>query len=300
MSVYEVRERFRHLPQILSNVEELPLDLLELFKTKARVKTGINLIIYIPPQRFLKRFIGSRFVPEQALLFTENMVIQIQAKNEEKLEGTVKTIRAEDISYIRMQLLLLYGKIDIFQSRNGNINSKVNDSKLISTEYNTTSFYMIKPGLRDLIRNSWKDGKNGNNEEKLSIDKDSEDAEFKRLPFKVKSGMRYYALHPDENLQKMIFQPEIRRFRLKLIPKTLIAFTDKQVIILEDFLSSPYGWIITYFQKSNAISFDVERGNSIVSLLNMNFEKSEKRKKIQLRFEKKNANKFLEYWNTLK
>ena len=159
MGVNNVRERFRHLPQVLSDIEELPQDLLELFKTRARIKTGINLIIYIPPQRFLKRFIGTRFVPEQALLFTENMVLQIQAKNGEKLEETVKTIKAGNISYIRMELLLLYGKIDIFQSQNGNINSKVNDSKLITTEYNTTSFYMIKPGLRDLIKNTWKMGR---------------------------------------------------------------------------------------------------------------------------------------------
>ena len=81
MGVNNVRERFRHLPQVLSHVEELSPDLLELFKTKVRIKTGINLIIYIPPQEFLKRFIGTRFVPEQALLFTDNTVVQIQGKN---------------------------------------------------------------------------------------------------------------------------------------------------------------------------------------------------------------------------
>lgn len=300
MGVNNVRERFRHLPQVLSDIEELPQDLLELFKTRARIKTGINLIIYIPPQRFLKRFIGTRFVPEQALLFTENMVLQIQAKNGEKLEETVKTIKAGNISYIRMELLLLYGKIDIFQSQNGNINSKVNDSKLITTEYNTTSFYMIKPGLRDLIKNTWKNGKNEKCVEKQLTNKNIESAEFKRLPFKVKSGMRYYALHPEEYIQNMIFQPEVRRFRIKLIPKTLITFTNKQIIVLEDILSSPYGWIITYFQKSSNISFEINRGNSIVTLLDMNFEKGKKWKKIQLRFEEENVYKFLEYWDALK
>ena len=300
MSVYDVRERFRHLPQVLSGVEELPPDLLELFKIKVRVKTGINLLIYIPPQRFLKRFIGSRFVPEQALIFKENMVIQIQAKYEEKFEGTVKIIKAGDISYIRMQLLLLYGKIDIFQSQNANSSSEVNGSKLISTEYNTTSFHMIKPGLRDLIKNTWKERKNDKYVEKKLINKNIESAEFKRLPFKVKSGMTYYALHPEEYIQNMIFQPEIRRFRIKLIPKTLITFTDRQIIVLEDILSSPYGWIITYFQKSSNISFEVNRGNSIVSLLDINFRKNEKSKKIQLRFEEENTYKFLEYWDTLK
>lgn len=300
MSVYEVRERFRHLPQVLSDLEELPPDLLELFKTKARIKTVIDLIIYIPPQRFLKRFTGSRFVPEQVLLFTENKVIQVQGKNEEQVEGTVKIIKARDVSYIRMQLLLLYGKIDIFQSQNGNSSNEQNGSKLISTEYNTTSFYMIKPGLRNLIKNTWKNGKIDKPVDKQLSDENIESAEFKRLPFKVKSGMRYYALHPEEYIQSMIFQPEIRRFRIKLIPKTLITFTNRQIIILEDLLSSPYGWIITYFQKRSNINFDINRGNSIVSFIDMSFEKNEKLKKIQLRFEEKNAYKFLEYWNTLK
>ncbi len=299
MGINNVRERFRHLPQVLSHVEELPQDLLELFKTKARINTSISLIIYIPPQRFLKRFIGSRFVPEQALLFTKNMVVQIQAKHEEQSVGTVKKIKAGDISYIRMQLLLLYGKIDIFQSQNGNINNKVNDSRLISAEYNTTSFHMIKPGLRDLIKNSWKDGKNDKDVEKQLIHRNNESREFKKLPFKVKSGMRYYALHPEEYIQNMIFQPEIRRFRVKLIPKTLIAFTSRQIIVLEDILNTPYGWIITYFQKSSNINFEINRGNSIVSLLEMNFGKSKKWKKIQLRLEEENARKFLEYWDAL-
>lgn len=300
MGINNVRERFSHLPQVLSHVEELPQDLLELFKTKARIKTGINLIIYIPPQRFLKRFIGSRFVPEQALLFSENKVLQIQAKNEKEPEGTVKTIKAGNISYIRMELLLLYGKIDIFQSQNGNINSMADAGELISAEYNTTSFYMIKPGLRELIKNTWKNGKNDKYLKKQSINKNIESEEFKRLPFKVKSGMRYYALHPEEYIQNMIFQPEVRRFRIKMIPKTLITFTNRQIIVLEDILSSPYGWIITYFQKSSNISFEINRGNSIVSLLDMNFKKSKKEEKLQLRFEEENAHKFLEYWDALK
>jgi hypothetical protein len=300
MGINNVRERFRHLPQVLSHVEELPHDLLELFKTKVRIKTGINLIIYIPPQRFLKRFIGSRFVPEQALLFSENMVLQIQAKNEKEHEGTVKTIKAGNISYIRMELLLLYGKIDIFQSQNGNIDSTIDSGELISAEYNTTSFYMIKPGLRELIKNTWKNGKNDKYLNKQSTNKNIESEDFKKLPFKVKSGMRYYALHPEEYIQNMIFQPEIRRFRIKLIPKTLITFTNRQIIVLEDILSSPYGWIITYFQKSSNISFDLNRGNSIVSLLDMNFKKSKKEEKIQLRFEEENALKFLEFWDALK
>ncbi len=299
MGINNVRERFRHLPQVLSHVDELPQDLLELYKSRVRVKTGINLIIYIPSQRFLKRFIGSRFVPEQALLFTKNMVLQIQAKHEEQSEGNVKKIKAGDISYIRMQLLLLYGKIDIFQSHNGNINDEVNDSKLISAEYNTTSFYMIKPGLRDLIQSSWKNGKTDKHVKKELIQGNSESTEFKSLPFKVKSGMRYYALHPEEYIQNMIFQPEIRRFRIKLIPKTLITFTNRQIIVLEDILNTPYGWIITYFQKSSNISFEINRGNSIVSLLDMNFGKSKKSKKIKLRLEEENACKFLEYWDAL-
>lgn len=199
-----------------------------------------------------------------------------------------------------MQLLLLYGKIDIFRSQNGNGNSGLNGSTLISTEYNTTSFYMIKPGLRDLIKNTWKNGKNDNNIENHLINKNIESTEFKRLPFKVKSGMRYYALHPEEYIQNMIFQPEVTRFRIKLIPKTLITFTNKQIIVLEDILNSPYGWIITYFQKNSNISFEINRGNSIVTLLDMNFGKSKKWKKIQLRFEKENAYKFLEYWDALK
>lgn len=299
MSVYNIRDKFSHLPQVLSDVEELPPALLELFKKKIKIKTKINLLIYIPPQRFLKRFIGSRFVPEQVLLFTGNKVLQIQGKYEEQSEGTVKIIKAGDIAYIRMQLLLLYGKIDIFQSHNGNIDNKENGSRLISAEYNTTSFYMIKPGLRDLIKNTWKDKKIDKSGGKISTDIIMESVEFKKLPFKVKSGMRYYALHPEEYLEKMIFQPEVRRFRIKLIPKTLIAFTNKQVIILEDLLTSPYGWIITYFQKNNDIGIDLKRRNSIVSMLDMDFGKNDPGEKIQLRFEEENANKFIEYWDEL-
>jgi hypothetical protein len=300
MNVADVREKFKHLPLVLNDVEELSQDLLELFKTKIRTKTGIDLIIYIPPQKFLKRFIGSRFVPEQALLFTENKIIQIRAKNEEESEGTVKTIKARDISYIRMQLLLLYGKIDIFQSHNGNTKSLIDSAKLISAEFNTTSYNLMKPGLKELIKNTWKNGKVDRSTEKRLIDKSAGSSEFKKLPFKVRSGMRYYALHPEEYIQNMIFQPEIRRFRFKLIPKTLIAFTNEQVIILEDYFSSPYGWIITYFQKSGDINFEVNKGNSIVSFLDMNFGKNEKSKKIQFRFEEENAYKFIEFWNALK
>ena len=97
----------------------------------------------------------------------------------------------------------------------------------------------------------------------------------------------------------IIFQPEIRRFRLKLVPKTLIAFTNKQVIILEDLINSPYGWIITYFQKNREIDFQLKRKNSIVSILNLDFGNGSPDENIQFRFEEENANRFLEYWDKL-
>ncbi len=44
---------------------------------------------------------------------------------------------------------------------------------------------MIKPGLRDLIKNTWKNGKNDKLAKKHSINKNSESIEFKKLPFNV-------------------------------------------------------------------------------------------------------------------
>ena len=158
---------------------------------------------------------------------------------------------------------------------------------------------MIKPGLRDLIKSTWKDRKINWYGKNISTDFDIESEEFKRLPFKVKRGIRNYALHPEEHIARMLFQPKVRRLKIKMIPNTLITFTNKQIIILEDLLSSSYGWIIIYFQKNIDTKCDVKRKNAIVSILDIDFGKNGSGEKIQLRFEENNAYRFMEYWDEI-
>jgi hypothetical protein len=298
MVTSETRYSFRHFPLVLDKLEDMPEELFELYRPHAGNNGSPKLIIYIPQQSFLKRFFGQRIVPRQVLIFNSGFTAQVQAGLTGQEEGKVRIIKTEDISCTRIQLLLLYGRLEIFQPLNGSVPSG-NGRSIITAEYNTTTFHLIKPGLRDLIKNTWKNGKKTPAKKGMRLNELLEDEAFKKLPFKVRSGMSYYALHPEERVKEMLFQPEVRRARIKLIPKTLIAFTDRQIVFLEDLLNSPYGWIITYLQKSKDLHLDIDQVNRIVSILNIDLSNGSGEKKIQVRLDATIAEKFMDYWESI-
>jgi hypothetical protein len=298
MVISETRYSFRHFPLVLDKLEDMPEELFELYKPHAGNNGSPKLIIYIPQQSFLKRFFGQRTVPRQVLIFNNDSMAQVLARLTNQDKGRVRIIKTEDVICTRLQLLLLYGRLDVFRPLNGSAPSG-NASSIITTEYNTTTFHLIKPGLRDLIKSTWKNGKKAPTKKGMKSDELLEDEGFKKLPFKVRSGMSYYALHPEERVKEMLFQPEVRRARIKLIPKTLIAFTDRQIVFLEDLLNSPYGWIITYLQKSSDLSLNIEKANRIVSILNIDLSNGSGEKKIQVRLDATIAEKFMDHWGSI-
>jgi len=242
-----------HHPYPIKKLEELPEPLMRLTASYAQLFDQIDFMLVVPNQSFMKGLFGRRLVPQQALLFYPEGVLHLQDSKSADRPGSATWIEAKYLCRLSNSLLLLYGKLEINAERGETIQA-------VEVEYNTVVYDLLKPYLQRFLEHAWTD------RDAASTDAaDGKPPDVSQLPYKFQSGLRIYALQPNEKLIGFVYQPEILEprlgfFRRKITPNTLIALTDKQVVLIQEELAtaSNYGWVITHLPRRHITEMKCE------------------------------------------
>lgn len=234
------RERF---PDLIPTPAELPATLRPLAEQALPRQADVWSIFFVPAQTFLQTWFGLRYVPEQALLFTSQGVLHVQAPADPDQPPSTAYFQAADLLYTRLSLLLLYGRLELIGSVGG-------DLTRVEVEFNTVGEYLLRPPLEQFLQLTW-------GQTRVDLPPESQlDATLKQLtelPLKFNNGLRHRGLQPAERLLGFVFQPAIwvPRWRFlwrQVSATTLLALTDRQVVLVQEPMEqrTTYGWIFTY------------------------------------------------------
>jgi len=230
----------------------------------------------IPPQAYLKRWFGKRYVPLQALLFDDTKIIHVRDSLVVGKEGDVRSIFSPDLLFVKLDLCLLYGKLDIECVKNGS-------SDRVVVEYNTVGHRLLEPYLKSFLKGSWNENDPGSNGKEVY-------KRLKKIPIKYRNGVTIYVLSDGENLQDFFYIPRLKRkiafININVLPDILLALTDKQLVILQDDLSptSAYSWLLTYIPIENFDSVSFKKDGKFTEV-EIKVMKSGHSKKFSLKIE---------------
>jgi hypothetical protein len=205
----------------------------------------------IPLQVYTDRGFIKRFVPWQALLFYNNMVVHVKDSLIVDERGTANKACADNMAYLRLNHCLLYGKLDIVCSNGKGANH-------IEVEYNTTAYNILEPNLDKFLKASLNESRASNVAENV-YDR------LKNIPAKYQNGVYMYILQKDEVLLDFIYLPRLVRkigfIKINLTPNILFAITDRQIVVIQDDFSvvSLYTWILTFVPMDNVNGMSFEK-----------------------------------------
>ena len=249
------------IPYTVKTSDELPEGLRELALQEIDPGAEVDTIFVVPMQQLASSFgIGrrTRLVPEGALIFTDQGVLFIQDDSSEGQPGLIAYIKNEDIFYMRMSLILLYGKLDLWGIQD-------NQPVRIEFVYNATGHELLQPILHRFLHRSWT-GQAGiikpiptENEQVLA-------ALFKQS-LKFSNGLRNYGLQRNERLLGYAFQPRIIKRFLGLFPKISIpgcvaAFSENGFVLMQEGSTNAtsYGWFIVVCHKRMISDIEILTG----------------------------------------
>ncbi|HPH98654.1 MAG TPA: hypothetical protein PKW33_21980 [Anaerolineaceae bacterium] len=212
-------------PFFLDAVDQLPPPLLELTLSNLPAGQSVEGIFVVPSDTHWRDF-GWWTSPIQALVFTHQGVLQVIGPLPNR-RGTTKWIPADMIILIKLSLILLYGKLEIYYLNLG----RVEKSEM---EYNTVSHKLLAPCLRKLIQKTWQ-----LNPPPRPCQPDATFPDFVRTSYSFYNGLISEAISPGETVLGYVYQPEIHEpwlkiFRKKVAPKLVLAVTDQQITILQE------------------------------------------------------------------
>ncbi len=241
MTTSNVSRSLSTRPYCLSAIDQLPEPLLELAKNHLSESQSVERIFVVPPGTYIHGF-RWELNPLQAIIFTKQGVLHLAASSNKGQPGEGVWVSVDDIFMIKLSLILLYGKLEIFG---------VQDEQIIKieVEYNAVAHELLAPVLRGLIKKTWQ--KNPAN-----FAHPLEHVDFSSLgsiSFSFYNGLNNEAIQLDEQVLGYVYQPEIREpwlkiFYKKLFPQTVVALTDQQLILLQQDLKlhEHHEWIFTF------------------------------------------------------
>ncbi|MCQ3980621.1 MAG: hypothetical protein DPW09_45010 [Anaerolineae bacterium] len=229
-------------PYLVSSLAELPSPLQAAARQALAPTEQPHHIFLVPPQSFFRSWLSRRYVPPQGLLFTAQGVLHVQEAASPGEPAQATYLRGDDLLYVQLRLLLLYGRLELVGLANGALTRVV-------VEFNTVGFSKLQSGLRQLLPLTW-----GAAKLETSDTLDKTLSELDELPLKFKNGLRLYGLQPDECLLGVIFQRSLWKRYGRVLPhqvsaNTLLALTDHELVIIEEEKTdwkNPYGWILTF------------------------------------------------------
>ena len=249
--------RPRGYPYQVDRVSDLPEKLRHLAEPVLPLAGSVETIFVIPGQMQSKKFGGfggMHWVPEQALLFSTQGVVYVQAGKSADEVGQANYLPADNLLYARVSLVILYSRMEMC----GIVDDKM---KRIVVEYNSVKHELMQPAFFKFIRLAWAQPQapGANDNQRLLMDR------LKEQSFKFKSGLEKHCLQNDEFLQGFVFQPRLVKdyvhlFHRLIAPASLVALTDRQLILIEEGVSgaTSYGYFFTYCPQANVIKVDTK------------------------------------------
>jgi hypothetical protein len=247
-------------PYTVQSPGDLPVSLRQSAEQVLEPGAPIQSNFVVPAQPFPHGWFGALYVPEQALLFTSQGILHIQDADTPGQPASATYLRALDLLYARLSLLLLYRQLEL-------VGQVSNILTRVVVEFNTVGEHYLRPGLRHLVHLalSQTTALPANQAQVETIWR-----ELNRLPMKFANGLRYHGLQPGERLLGFVFQPDIWTRRWWFFPHqisatTLLALTDHQFIILEEEKKGKeanYGWIFTFCPLAGVAEIELKPGGS--------------------------------------
>lgn len=258
----EFAQRAGH-PYQVETLADLPVGLREPAEQALPADDPIRTIILIPQQLLPKRFgsrAGARRLPEQVLLFTTCGALHVLDKKSPNGKPQVTYLRGEDLLYLQLTIILLYGRLELSGVHAG---SQVR----MIVEYNTARHDLIQPGLQHLLHLA----SQPTTEAQPPSDKTGAFInELKKQSLKFSNALHDYALQPDEHLAGYIYQPRLRKdiwriFHRLLAPACILALTDRNMIMVAEGRSSAtsYGWFFTFCPRRNITHCDTQSNDEV-------------------------------------
>ena len=232
------------MPYLVSGLADLPGSLQQAAMQSAGPAEELISICVFPGRTHLKDWYSREEVLEQALLFTKNGLLHIQAPAASDQAARIVSMPAVDLLYARLSLILMYGRLELVDK----------SLSRVVVEFNAAGFDMIRPGLQSFLGTSY--GKNAIPRPNAVLT-NSVLSELGERSYKFMNGLKLYGLLPGEQVLGFIFQPGLWGRRWRILPMrmsetTLLAITDKQLIIVEEQSRSrfpAYGWILTFHPR---------------------------------------------------
>lgn len=255
---------------------------------------AISAIFVIPEQMLPRDWTGVggiHRVPEQALLFTAHGVVHAQVSAPDEQLAQARYLSGDHLFYARLFMILVYGRLELYGAVDGSLIQ-------IIVEYNSVSQELIQPELYKLLRQAW---------QPLPVEKSSQNETGARLnnlelkSTKFCSGLRSYSLQRDERLLDFVFQPLIRKKKFgfsqqPVAPSSLVALTDRQLILIEEGLTSAtsYGYFITFCPLASVVNIaltpnDTLKMNGFLQDLSINLGQAQVTANHRLTLENSNA-----------
>jgi hypothetical protein len=274
-------------PYRAKTLEELPGGLFALAEQTLPADDPVEKIFIFPGQMLSKKMDGvggQHWVSEQALLFTQRGVVHVKAGKSAGEPGQAAYLTGSSLLYAKISLILLYGKMEICSAVDDQASS-------IVVEYNAVAHDMLEPALHGLIRLAWDQAQGGETQET----KNRLLATLEGQSYKFRNGLDLHALQQDEGLQDSVFQPRVFKRYVRLIrrliaPASLMAITDRQLILIEEGMSSAtsYGYQFTYTARANVAGVDA-RAKASLDEVCVHFKKGAVTSEHRLRMEFANA-----------
>jgi hypothetical protein len=219
-------------------------------------------ICVFPGRTYLKNWFTWENVPEQALLFTSKGILHVQAPALPNHDTSIVSIGAADLLYVRLSLILMYGCLELVDE---------NLSRVV-VEFNAAGFDIFQRGLQDILGTSC--GRNTISIPDVPL-METVLSELGGLSFKFKNGLFLYGLLPEEYVLGYVFQHGIwgqhwHLFPLQMSETTLLALTDKQLIVVEEQSWSrfpAYGWILSFYPRKTIENIGVTSSRSWQELI---------------------------------
>jgi hypothetical protein len=257
--------RMRH-PYRAESLAELPVELKQIAEQSLLPDDPIRLIFVVPAQLVPLKLGGKggmRSVPEQALLFTSRGVLHVIGAGPAGQPPKATYIRGEDLIYVHLIVVLLYGRLELCGVAGGVLTR-------IVVEYNTVGQYLLQPGLLNLLHLACR----------LVVSEQPPDrntlgllGQLKEKSFKFRNGLANYALQPDEHLLACVYQPRILKPYLRVLkrllaPAGILALTDRELILIEEGRSSAtsYGWYFTFCPRTNITGIEAKPNGTLMDL----------------------------------
>ena len=239
-------------PFLLPNVDDAPDILLKQIRSILSKEEEISGIFVIPQEVYIRGFRWETN-PLQALVFTQNGVLQVFGFDTRHKIKKAIWISNNSVIKMKLSLVLLYGKLEIWGVTDG-------QELKITAEYNTVAHRYLSPLIKQFIRQTWNPPKT--NGENLSPESTFDD--FIHTSYSFYNGIMLEAKQPDEVIRGFAYQPELRGrwmkiFKTSIYPRTLLVLTNQQIILLQEDLNykAHHEWIFTFIPIHRISAIDI-------------------------------------------